>query len=219
MTPYLYILGGVGIFLVAAAMVNIVFINWFRYSYAKNYIFFTALYVLFTTVLLLTTDLFEPILTLSNGFLCVAMLVAYPFFGYYFDKNKPRGTFVHLFKIPKEQKAMLAVTTSSCFVKVWEILIQQLVAYLVVTGLLLFEFPLWLCAIVFASIVCLVHYPGLRLFGSVFGKFFLWASTIISFFYPFLMQYPEYGWGIMVVIHTTAYVIWYTFVLYKMKKL
>ena len=42
MTPYLYILGGVGIFLVAAAMVNIVFINWFRYSYAKNYIFFTS---------------------------------------------------------------------------------------------------------------------------------------------------------------------------------
>jgi hypothetical protein len=143
--------------------------------------------------------------------------VLYTLFGQYLNRTRPVGDLTAQFKIPFGQEAMLEASAGSCFVKVWEIVLQQLIAYVIFLGLTMLQMPLIAISLIFAAIVCIVHYPGLRIFGPVFGGFYFAASTVISFAYPFIVQNPEWGWGVMVFIHTAVYAVWYSYVWRQMK--
>lgn len=214
----IYVATGILSFLGGAALVNVYLISRRHYSYEKNYVFFTGIYLASIIVLAFGMGENAPPQTIENFALIVLSLGVYTGFALRLERIRPIGDFQHVFQVPKEYGAMLYVSAQNGWVKVWEILMQQMMAYMIVVGLQMLHLPLVLISGLFALIVWLLHVPGLRLFGPVFGNFFLWASTLVSCLYPFVIQHSAWGWGCMIIIHVSAYILWYTWVWYGMRQ-
>jgi len=94
-------------------------------------------------------------------------------------------------------------------VKVAEIILQDVAAWLTSIGLFLVFHNLLLVLVTFTAIVFFLHLPGLWIFGKVYGIYFLVTSTLLAFSVPLLLPFGSIGFICLVSLHLTAYILMY----------
>jgi hypothetical protein len=139
MWAYTYIAFGISSFLLGAAFVNMVLIARYQFSYPKNYLIFTILYLVLIAGMSLVMGKQAPFLNSANFIFIAIMLGLYTVFGIYMKRVRPTGDFTSLFRIPANQHAMLSLDGFGCWAKVWEIIMQQMVAFMIVFYMLIIK--------------------------------------------------------------------------------
>ncbi len=146
-------------------------------------------------------------------------MALYALFALWWQHTLPVGDYAAAFEIPADFTHLLTMSPASAVVKVMEILCQQLCALMVINGLHLYEWSLPFITIVFVSVVWAVHLPGISFFGVWLGRFFLWSSTLLAFVYPVIIVSIPQGFGLILLAHTIVYVLWFRFIMMKMRRL
>ena len=94
-------------------------------------------------------------------------------------------------------------------VKVFEIVLQDISAWLIVSGLFMLPLSFIEVAVVFTAIVATLHVPSLWVFGKVYGSYFLILSTGLAFLVPFFYQIGTQGFIYLYALHLGGYVTMY----------
>ena len=111
--------------------------------------------------------------------------------------------------IPATYPDVITPTTTGSFVKFFEILMQDICAFLIVGSLLTALQSFALTVFVFTVIVFLFHLPSIKLFGFVYGSYFLGMSTLLAFCVPLLYWYGLLGLLFVLTLHVSMYAVMY----------
>lgn len=111
--------------------------------------------------------------------------------------------------LPEVHKEIAHPKLTGDVVKVFEVLLQDMSAWLTVFGLFSIVSDMYTVMILFTSLVFLLHLPGLRIFGKVYGTYFLLSSTLLAFSVPVLFSLDTIGFLVVFSLHLSCYVVMY----------
>ena len=189
-------------------------------SYNRNLGWFGGLF-LFASVALVYAIGKQVVdhLTWASVLLTVGSTLAYTGFTCWWERTGKGSIDSHkMFGVPPGRDGMMEKNLSHGLVKMAEIVFQQLCALVVIKGIFQFGLGVVATAVMFATVVCIVHLPSWRLFGPWFGRFFLYSSTGLALVYPLIITHYA-GLGIMVAIHAATYIFWFLWLARKAKVL
>jgi hypothetical protein len=108
--------------------------------------------------------------------------------------------------LPGVHKEITQPKIAGDLVKVVEVLLQDMSAWLIVLGLFELFSNLYVVIATFTVLVSCLHLPGLSMFGKVYGSYFLAASTLLAFSVPLLFSLGTIGFLIIFSLHLFSYI-------------
>jgi hypothetical protein len=196
------IISGVALFIVVVGLL-LKYRQWSNRSYSSHPGLFTLWYIGWIIVCVL-------ILKFPWLIICIASIVALlylAFLGVW--KSVSSGTLKYVESIPGPFKELSQPTVWSAVPKTLEIFIQDVAAWLIVGGLCMYFTQWWMVAILFSSVVYALHIPGIKMFGPVYGRYFLYTSTTFAFVVPLVYQFGYLGFCFVYGVHIFGYVVMY----------
>ena len=180
----------VAVFMFVAAILNGRLFLKKKYSYSEKAHWFIPL-LLGSSILLLISYNIE--LAAPSVFVLLLLVTAvgvYLGFSYLWSRTLSMEQVYGLDTIPVANRSIVAVNPLADFTKLFEIFFQDVVVFVLVLSLVSYFESSYLPLIVFTLIVFVVHIPGIRLFGKIFGTYWLLLSTALAplAFYLFSFQ-------------------------------
>jgi hypothetical protein len=197
---------GIVLFLLASSLATMLQTR-LLYSYAKHPFLFAGLFVAFLSGTLWSLD-YMPAPLLVSG-LVVLALVYIGTISLLVKYWRPMNNLYGVDTVPPAYQGLIQPECSGQVVKVFELVLQDTAAWLIVGGLLSLSHSLLLAAVLFTGIVFLLHIPGLWLFGRVYGAYFLVLVTLVAFLVPLLYQIDQYGFLYLYTLHIGGYITMY----------
>lgn len=200
------LISGIGLFVIASVIANLLQIR-FRFTYESNPVVFVGLFVGLLTVTALYWQYFPALsvagvlLILAISYCVIVMLLK----GYW----QPMQSLYGAASLPSAYHGLIRPRVSGQVVKVAELLLQDTAAWLVVMGLVLVSKTPIVPYVLFTIIVFLVHIPAPRLFGPVYGTYFLLASVALASVVPFLFSFGKIGFSLLYALHLSTYIAMY----------
>lgn len=199
------LISGFGLFVLAAAVANTLQVR-YKFTYERNSILFICLYLFFLGGMAwywqYLPDLFiVSVIIFLATFYCVTVSLLKK---YWSSMQSLYGAST----VPDAYYGLTHPRLRAQVVKVTEILLQDIAAWLIIAGLVVFLMPV-LTYLTFTIIVLIMHLPAPRLFGKVFGAYFLVVSVGLSAIVPFLFSLGETGFLLLYSLHLSGYVAMY----------
>ena len=113
--------------------------------------------------------------------------------------------------LPEIDRGIIKPQRSGDIVKVIEVFLQDVSAWLTVLGLLYIFQNIYVVVIIFTLVVFLFHLPGIFIFGKVYGTYFLVTSTLLAFVVPLFVQLGTISLLFVFGIHLCMYLLMYVF--------
>ena len=111
--------------------------------------------------------------------------------------------------LPEIDKGIVTPHMSGDIIKVIEVFLQDVSAWLSVLGLLYIFHNVYAVVVIFTLVVFLFHLPGVYIFGKVYGTYFLVTSTLLAFIVPLFVQLGTHFFMYVFVIHLCVYLLMY----------
>ena len=111
--------------------------------------------------------------------------------------------------VPSAYRDITCLSWRGAVPKTLEVLIQDMSAWLIVGGLFILFDSLLVVIALFSVAVFLLHVPGLHLFGSVYGGYFLVVATMMSVVVPLVYTFGQVGFLLTYAIHLLGYIVMY----------
>lgn len=185
------------------------FLNKKKINYTQRHWLASAFFFLVSLLIVLfyNKDLFfliEPKFQVLPFIFLILMLVlnylAYKYVGYFYPNYKKAFEFDDFYFFAKfDKKYFLS--------KSFEILFQQIMIALLAIWLLSSGLAFFMVVFAFALIFGLGHVPNLFFGNKSIGLFFLIASIVSSFAFPFLILNVEWGFVYSYIVHWVFYII------------
>ena len=181
----------------------------YRLSYAKNPLLFLSLFLVCISVSCWTLNYVPSLLLMTSLIFLASMYV----FGMLLLANfwKPMQRLYGAGTVPAAYQEIIHPKLSGQVVKVVEIALQDMSAWLIVGGLFTISHSVFYSMLVFTTIVFLLHIPGLWMFGRVYGTYFLVLVTMVALCVPLLYQASEVGFVYLYALHLCGYIAMYLF--------
>lgn len=197
---------GIVLFVSAALIANILQ-SIFRYSYTACPVLFVGLFGVFLYGALWTVGYVPPFILLV-GVIAVAIsyIVMIQYLVLYW---KPMKKLFGSDTVPVVYSGIIAPQLTGQVVKVGEVVLQDVAAWLIVGGLFMLVDSIPTVTSIFTIIVFLLHIPGVWVFGKVYGVYFLVMSTALAFLVPLLYQVDTFGFLYFYALHLAGYVFMY----------
>lgn len=200
----------VGIVLFLAAFIAATVLQMhYKYRYSKNSVLFVTVFLFciggaswflnFVPSITLITSL---VFMASLYVVCIQLLVLF---------WKPMRNLYGAETIPNAYQDIIDATFAGQVVKVCEIALQDMAAWLIVGGLLATTHSLVYSMILFTSIVFILHVPGLWMFGQVYGSYFLILVSTVAFLVPLFYRIDRIGFIYLYALHLSGYIALYFF--------
>jgi len=197
---------GIGLFVSAVIIVTTVK-SFFKITYDTHPYIYAGLF----TSLLVLVHFSYPIFSekFAVGFLILGLIYCsvMSLFRVSGHINKMFGTNT----LPLVHSGIAKPTIQGDVVKVIEVLLQGMSAWLTVIGLSLLFGEMYLVILAFSLVVLFLHVPGLFMFRKVYGMYFLLTSTALAFTVPLFLQLGEIGFLYVFGIHLYVYLLMYLF--------
>jgi hypothetical protein len=116
--------------------------------------------------------------------------------------------------LPVAFKDVAHPTVRTAIVKILEVALQDMIAIIIVQGLLEYTGSFYLAALLFSVVVFLVHVPSIWLYGRFYGGYFLLLSTLLASSVVLLVSYSAMGFAGVIAIHLISYLALYIVWLY-----
>lgn len=200
------LLAGSSLFIIASITATILQ-NRSDWTYSKNPIRFSVLFLVLLSAVAFVFK-YKPSISIAISITILALLyilLVRCMVSYW----KPMNSLHAAASVPKPYVGLVKPEFSGQFVKVVELLLQDVAAWLIVTGLFSVFFELDMVVFIFTLIVFLLHIPAPKLFGKVYGTYFLILSTTLAFLVPLLYQYGEVGFTALYLTHISGYILMY----------
>ncbi len=200
------IITGIVIFVTAATIANILQ-SYLKYRYETHSLIFIGIFLtclaggafFVSQIALLLLNI--PIFIIAT--LYIAIIISLVRFWQPMQKLYGSQT------VPPEYVGLINPKPYGQVVKVFEIMLQDISAWLIVGGLFLLPLSFIEVAFVFTVIVAILHIPGLWIFGKVYGAYFLVTSTTLAFLVPFFYHTGTQGFIHLYALHLGGYVTMY----------
>lgn len=183
--------------------------DWYKKFYSATYDSNPFLYFLLFTGLIIGTQSLYPILTLEMSIWVFCIGLIYVCVMAVLRKSGCIRIMFGADTLPLVHKGIATPTLPGDSVKVVEVLLQDIAAWLTVLGLLIYFDNLYFVIVVFTLVSCLLHIPGLFMFGKVYGSFFLISATFLAFTVPLFMSLGTDGLLYVFGLHLTTYISMY----------
>ncbi len=190
---------GVLLFLGVCGLVNI-YKQKSHHSYSSHPWLFTTWYLTWLGIIVLI--LLPPIWLICALVIQVSLYLVFLSLW----KRLSSGCLKHSYTVPSAFQEMTKPSVLSGIPKALEVSIQDLAAWLIVGSLLSYFTSVLVVALIFSTVVFLLHLPGVKMFGSVYGSYFLCMSTTFAFAVPLLYQFGYIGFCILFGLHLLCYV-------------
>jgi len=200
---------GIALFVSAALIATLLQMR-YRYNYAKNPIVFVCLFLVCIGGTFWFLNYLPPVLlVVSVGLIASLYVAGIPLFAKFW---KPMQCLYGAETIPLAyREGIIRPGLTEQIVKVTEIALQDMAAWLIVGGLLTISHSILYSMLLFTGIVFALHIPGLWMFGRVYGMYFLVLVTAVAFLVPLLYQVDTLGFLYVYSLHLGGYVAMYIF--------
>lgn len=204
------VLGGAVLFLALFLVTNFVLIKVYKCTYTNSPRLYLSLFAVCISLLAVSNDAVSSLLLWENVVFVVLATMSYAYFSHRWQLYNQDSLNINGLGLPDSHVIILRKSSMNGVVKVTEIVVQQLCVFVIMVGLsqrglTRHEASFWLPLAVF-----ILHLPGLRVLGMTFGLACLVASTVASIGYPHVYDW-YFAFGVLVCLHTLAYVFWYHF--------
>ena len=197
---------GIILFLSASLVATLLQMR-YQYSYTKNPVLFVSLFLICIGGACLFLKYIPP-LSLIAGLIGIASMYVFgiPLLAKCW---KPMQYLYGAETEPAAYQGIIHPEFSGQIVKVCEVALQDMAAWLIVGGLLAVSQSLFDTMLLFTSIVFVLHVPGLWMFGRVYGTYFLVLVTAVAFLVPLLYLVDTVGFVYLYAMHLSGYVSMY----------
>jgi len=204
---------GIGLF-----VTTVILVTGIKKFYSVTYDSNPFVYIVLFVSLIAGTQLLYPVVTLEHSFWLFCIGLAYVFVMLIFRYSGYIRSMYEAGTLPLVHRGIAKPTLVGDIVKVIEVLLQDIAAWLTVLGLLLLFDNRHLVIGIFTLLAFLLHVPGITMFGRVYGLYFLCLATLLAFTVPVFMMFGEIGFLYVFVLHLTTYLLMYLIMGYFGKK-
>ncbi len=187
-----------------------------KYSYSEKATLFIPILV-GSSILLLTlydTAISVPSFTVSILLLLVVSL--YLSFSILWMRTIKKDEVVSINTIPDEYRSIIELNPLADTTKLFEIFFQDVVVFVLVLSLISYFENNYVPLIIFTLVVFTVHIPGIKLFGRIFGTYWLVLSTVLAPLAFYLISF-QYGLYYLFMLHASINLLLYV-VIYILTK-
>ncbi len=197
------------LFVVVAAVINGQLLLKKKYPYDEKWYLFIPILLFSSVVLLLIYDIPVSAPTATVAISLIFLISVYLGLSYVWYKTLVALGVYGIETIPVENQNIVRVKPLADATKLVEILFQDVVALATVLTLTQITADNTLAILILTVIVFIVHIPGIKLFGRIFGTFWLFASTALAPIAYYLLSF-EQGLYYLFILHSSTYLLLYS---------
>ena len=175
-------------------------------TYVRNWPLFLTLFILGIVAVLWATEVYTSGFFINQTGIVIAILTVVSFLAFerWWGRTRSASDMYRPDTLPEAFHHMLIPKPSASIVKVVEVFFQDVVALVIVLGLLT-TYDVWLAGLLFALLVFALHVPGPGLYGRVYGTVLLALSTAMALIVPYVISTYPFGFYLIFAIHLAAY--------------
>lgn len=212
----------VALFIFVAAILNGKLFLKRKYSYSEKAHLFIPILVVSSILLLTLYDTFILVPSFTASLLILLVVFIYLAFSMLWMRTIKRDEVVGIHTIPDDYHSIVVLNPLADTTKLFEIFFQDVVVLILVLSLTNYFDGNLIPLILFTFIAFIVHIPGIKFFGKIFGTYWLVLSTMLAPLAFYLISF-QYGLYYLFMLHASItlflYIVIYILSKLKMRKL